>query len=88
MVNKSITIAELNGHFWGADIVGINEDWLNETLILELENNERLYKERLNTRRKPEVVAWEVLTFMTNRILKDAYNGKYTASSEHLKASP
>ena len=83
-MNKSITITELNGHFGSAD--GINKEWLNETLILNLMNTERLYNGILNTRRKPESIAWETLMYTTNQILKDAYNGKYDAGSEHLKS--
>lgn len=82
---KAITVSELNGRFRSSD-KGINEDYLNQTLITYLMNTENLYNQRLNTRRKPESVAWEVLMFLANDILHDSYNGKYYASSNHLKS--
>lgn len=82
--NKTNTINTLNGQ-WLDHTNHINTSFLNNELIIMMMNTEPLTREVLNTRRKPEAVAWEVLRFTANLYLK--LNGFNTyASNEQLKS--
>lgn len=82
--NKQITLETLNSYFLQSNNT-INTSYLNDLLIIELRNNERLYQSYCNTRRKAESIAFEALIVFTNRELEMNGYSEYYASNEQLK---
>jgi len=85
--NKEATFSALNGSFLDTSDFKINEEYLNDSLQIYLSNEKFLYDAMTKTKRKPEAVAWEALTFTANMLLANENypNKKIVASSEQLK---
>lgn len=89
---KRLTMETLKGHFLesGKNGIRINEDYLNDVIIMELDNNEPLYKAMTETRRRPEAIAWQAFTKITEDRINFEYcmekdASVYYPASGHLK---
>lgn len=84
MTNKKKTYMVLEAYFLNDEIGRINEAYLNECIILEFNNTERLAN---NKTRTPKSLVWEAFQIITNRLLKEnvvsVYN--FVCSSQQLK---
>ena len=85
--NKLKTMEVFEGHFCeGGDINQINVDYLNETLILEMENDYNFYMDiTSNRRRKITSIVWEGLINAINLRLGWEYDNQYYCTSSQLK---
>ena len=85
--NKLKTMEVFAGYFCvEGNIDNINVDYLNETLILEMENDYNFYKAiTSNRRRKIASIVWEGLINSINLKLGWEYNGQYYCTSSQLK---
>ena len=85
--NKLKTMEVFAGYFCvNGDINCINVDYLNETLILEMENDYNFYKAiTSNKRRKITSIVWEGLINSINLKLGWEYDGQYYCTSSQLK---
>ena len=85
--NKLKTMEVFAGYFCvNGDINRINVDYLNETLILEMENDYNFYKAiTSNKRRKITSIVWEGLINSINLKLGWEYDGQYYCTSSQLK---
>ena len=86
--NKLKTMEVFAGYFCvNGDINCINVDYLNETLILEMENDYNFYKAiTSNKRRKITSIVWEGLINAINLRLGWEYDGQYYCTSSQLKS--
>ena len=86
--NKLKTMEVFAGYFCvNGDINRINVDYLNETLILEMENDYNFYKAiTSNKRRKITSIVWEGLINAINLRLGWEYDGQYYCTSSQLKS--
>ena len=85
--NKLKTMEVFAGYFCvEGNIDNINVDYLNETLILEMENDYHFYEAiTSNRRRKIASIVWEGLINSINLKLGWEYNGQYYCTSSQLK---
>ena len=85
--SKVKTIEVFESYFCvNGDTNRINVDYLNETLILEMENDYNFYKAiTSNRRRKIASIVWEGLINSINLKLGWEYNGQYYCTSSQLK---
>ena len=86
--NKLKTMEVFAGYFCeNGDINCINVNYLNETLILEMENDYNFYKAiTSNKRRKITSIVWEGLINSINLKLDWEYGGQYYCTSSQLKS--
>ena len=86
--NKLKTMEVFESYFCeGGDINQINVDYLNETLILEMENDYNFYMDiTSNRRRKITSIVWEGLINAINLRLGWEYDGQYCCTSSQLKS--
>lgn len=66
----------------------LNTDYLNDMIILLLDNERSLYDAITNTRRKPESIAWQAFTMLADGYINEKYREPGTvfyASSKQLK---
>ena len=86
--NKLKTMEVFVGSFCeGGNIDNINVDYLNEALILEMENDYNFYKAiTSNRRRKITSIVWEGLINSINTRLGWEYDGQYYCTSNQLKS--
>ena len=86
--NKLKTMEVFAGYFCvNGDINRINVDYLNETLILEMENDYHFYEAiTSNRRRKIASIVWEGLINAINLRLGWEYDGQYYCTSSQLKS--
>lgn len=87
MQNKQITFAALNSHFLNSNN-RINAEYLNDNLIMHVDNTRSIYDAITSTRRKAESVTWEAFMSLATEIIKEddyPHNQSMSAASEHLK---
>ena len=86
--NKLKTMEVFEGYFCeGGNIDNIDVDYLNETLILEMENDYNFYNAiTSNRRRKITSIVWEGLINAINLRLGWEYDGQYYCTSSQLKS--
>lgn len=87
MTNKEKTFNALNSSFLNTADMKINSGWLNDSIIMILDNTYSLYQAMQNTRRKASSVVWEAFMILTNECLKnEEYPRQYVCTSEQLKS--
>ena len=86
--NKLKTMEVFTGYFCeGGNLDNINVDYLNETLILEMENDYNFYNAiTSNRRRKITSIVWEGLINAINLRLGWEYDDQYYCTSSQLKS--
>ena len=86
--NKLKTMEVFEGSFCeDGNIDQINVDYLNETLILEMENDYNFYMAITSNRRKKITsIVWEGLINAINLRLGWEYDGQYYCTSSQLKS--
>ena len=86
--NKLKTMEVFESDFCeGGNLAKINVDYLNETLILEMENDYNFYKAiTSNSRRNITSIVWEGLINSINLRLGWEYDGQYYCTSSQLKS--
>ena len=86
--NKLKTMEVFTGYFCeGGNLDNINVDYLNETLILEMENDYNFYNAiTSNRRRKITSIVWEGLINAINLRLGWEYDNQYYCTSSQLKS--
>ena len=86
--SKVKTIEVFESYFCeGGNIDNINVDYLNETLILEMENDYNFYKAvTSNRRRKITSIVWEGLINAINLRLSWEYDEQHYCTSSQLKS--
>ena len=86
--NKLKTMEIFESYFCeGGNIDNISVDYLNETLILEMENDYNFYKAiTSNRRRKITSIVWEGLINSINLRLGWEYGDQYYCTSSQLKS--
>lgn len=86
--SKVKTIEVFKSYFCeGGNIDNIDVDYLNETLILEMENDYNFYEAITSNRRcKITSIVWEGLINSINLRLGWEYDGQYYCTSSQLKS--
>ena len=86
--SKVKTIEVFKSYFCeGGNIDNIDVDYLNETLILEMENDYNFYEAITSNRRcKTTSIVWEGLINSINLRLGWEYDGQYYCTSSQLKS--
>ena len=86
--NKLKTMEVFESYFCeNGDINNINVEYLNETLILEMENDYNFYNAiTSNRRRKITSIVWEGLINAINLRLGWEYDDQYYCTSNQLKS--
>ena len=82
MTNRALTFGVLGGYLTDAGRVDV--EWLSNAIELDCMNTERLYREAVDSRRRPRGVAVEFLMDFVNNGLKFAGHIGYTATNAQV----
>lgn len=89
---KAVTLDVLKGHFLGYDPKSrrytLCTEYLNDSIILYMDNDRETYNAMVNKRRKPEGIAWGAFMKLVDDYISSDYiepGTVYYASSQHLK---
>lgn len=85
---KQKTLASLESRFLDRGTSKINEAYLNEQIMLMLDNERDLYNAIHHTRQRPESLAWSAFLRLAQEIVGDDWRDEFewTVTSEQLKA--